>query len=505
MAPFSNIGQPGRNDPCFCGSGKKYKKCHGNPAPQSKAPVHLPDPALLAERALAQEKQREKQQGLGRPIISSATGGKRFVAVGGKVLASAKWRTFHDFLFDYLREVFGRNWLIAEAEKPEESRNPLVINFERAVNARKRSGDKSNGVVPRAATGTEAFLLDLAYSLYLLEHNAKIQATLLQRMRQRDQFDGAFYETLVAGILIRAGYSIEFENECDSTGTHCEFTATCRATGRNFSVEAKRRMEGKPHLDVGSQLHGALRKRAAYERLVFIEMNVADSMIGEGADALIARVVKVLDSRENLKYQGNPLPPAYLIVTNNPYSYHPDTPINRWFGAHGYKIPDLKVGTQFSNLREMINSREKHREILELMESIRDHSSIPSTFEGEIPEFAFGGATSRLIIGDKYAVADDTGKEVTGILRHASVIEQQKSAYCVFELPDSKNIVYSIELTDAELGACKRPSRYVLWPIRHAAKSPDEGFTGALRLVLQKVRKYIEGAAADEFERCHRY
>ena len=24
-------GQPriGRNDPCFCGSGKKYKKCHG--------------------------------------------------------------------------------------------------------------------------------------------------------------------------------------------------------------------------------------------------------------------------------------------------------------------------------------------------------------------------------------------------------------------------------------------------------------------------------------------
>jgi uncharacterized protein len=20
---------PGRNDPCYCGSGKKYKKCHG--------------------------------------------------------------------------------------------------------------------------------------------------------------------------------------------------------------------------------------------------------------------------------------------------------------------------------------------------------------------------------------------------------------------------------------------------------------------------------------------
>jgi uncharacterized protein YchJ len=21
--------KPGRNDPCFCGSGRKYKKCHG--------------------------------------------------------------------------------------------------------------------------------------------------------------------------------------------------------------------------------------------------------------------------------------------------------------------------------------------------------------------------------------------------------------------------------------------------------------------------------------------
>ncbi|HJR87959.1 MAG TPA: SEC-C metal-binding domain-containing protein [Acidimicrobiia bacterium] len=25
----SNKGQVGRNDPCPCGSGKKYKRCHG--------------------------------------------------------------------------------------------------------------------------------------------------------------------------------------------------------------------------------------------------------------------------------------------------------------------------------------------------------------------------------------------------------------------------------------------------------------------------------------------
>ncbi|MDX1570440.1 MAG: phytanoyl-CoA dioxygenase family protein [Xanthomonadales bacterium] len=30
-APTSNVGKPGRNDPCPCGSGKKYKRCHGRP------------------------------------------------------------------------------------------------------------------------------------------------------------------------------------------------------------------------------------------------------------------------------------------------------------------------------------------------------------------------------------------------------------------------------------------------------------------------------------------
>jgi hypothetical protein len=28
-APVSVAKEPGRNDPCPCGSGKKYKKCHG--------------------------------------------------------------------------------------------------------------------------------------------------------------------------------------------------------------------------------------------------------------------------------------------------------------------------------------------------------------------------------------------------------------------------------------------------------------------------------------------
>ena len=29
VEPARKNDKPGRNDPCFCGSGKKYKKCHG--------------------------------------------------------------------------------------------------------------------------------------------------------------------------------------------------------------------------------------------------------------------------------------------------------------------------------------------------------------------------------------------------------------------------------------------------------------------------------------------
>lgn len=34
--------QPGRNDPCSCGSGKKYKKCCGAPVPPYTPPVRRP-------------------------------------------------------------------------------------------------------------------------------------------------------------------------------------------------------------------------------------------------------------------------------------------------------------------------------------------------------------------------------------------------------------------------------------------------------------------------------
>jgi hypothetical protein len=64
----------------------------------------------------ASEFQRQKQQGLGRPIISHEFKGYRFVAVGSTLYweKAERWATFHVFLSDYLHRLLGVDWVKSE-------------------------------------------------------------------------------------------------------------------------------------------------------------------------------------------------------------------------------------------------------------------------------------------------------------------------------------------------------------------------------------------------------
>jgi ABC-type lipoprotein release transport system permease subunit len=62
----------------------------------------------------------------------------------------------------------------------------------------------------------------------------------------------------------RGARSVELENEDDVSTSHCEFTAAYASTGRQFSVEAKRRQSGGEPGRVSNQLYKALKKRAEY-------------------------------------------------------------------------------------------------------------------------------------------------------------------------------------------------------------------------------------------------
>src|SRR5258708_5624110 len=89
---------PRRNELCPCGSGEKYKKCHGSFSANSEQARPAEVWQEIEERSKALEAQREKQQGLGRPIISTVMGESRFVAVGKNVHYAKNCKTFHDFL-----------------------------------------------------------------------------------------------------------------------------------------------------------------------------------------------------------------------------------------------------------------------------------------------------------------------------------------------------------------------------------------------------------------------
>ena len=122
----------GRNSPCPCKSGKKYKRCCGFTVHSSSASTAEPSAEafqlmqIQMARHDAKEYRRRLMQGLGRPIISVEHQGYRLVAVGSELHWSQSWRTFHDFLFAYIRRVFSPDWGNAELRKELPQRHPLM-------------------------------------------------------------------------------------------------------------------------------------------------------------------------------------------------------------------------------------------------------------------------------------------------------------------------------------------------------------------------------------------
>ena len=99
------MAKVGRNQSCPCGSGKKYKRCHGTNLPES------PPPFQSYQRLQASELIRTHQQGHGRPIIAAKVADHQVVAVGSKIYYSKNWKTFPDFLGSYIFSKLYKYWM----------------------------------------------------------------------------------------------------------------------------------------------------------------------------------------------------------------------------------------------------------------------------------------------------------------------------------------------------------------------------------------------------------
>lgn len=448
-------GKIGRNDSCPCGSGKKYKKCHLGKDILSNSD----DLGLMLQEREAKEFQRKEQQGLGKPIISTDADGTRFIAVGSEVHYSKNWRTFPDFLFDYIIIVLGSDWGNAELKKKATKRHLIIQWYEHLVKLRKENFPKNGKIGSFKNTGASKAYLDLAYNLYLLQHNVGVQSEIIRRLKQSDKgnFYGALYETFVAASFIKAGFDIEFENERDRKTTHCEFTATYRESGRKFSVEAKAIKPSKRQPQVESKLNQALKKKANHERVIFIGISKPVENQEYGFNDLKIRAHSIKKG-ENSPEAVN-LPPAYIFITNQTFWHDLNGSNHALYQViEGFKIPSFNHDFE-ATVRDFRIERERNRELLNLHSAIKKHYDIPSTFEGENPIFVNSSNNleeSRFVIGKKYLIPRDKGKEVVATLTHALVNEINKEAFCSYNFVGGGSSVGTHPLSDQELAAYQK-------------------------------------------------
>ena len=313
-------------------------------------------------------------------------------------------------------------------------------------------------------TGAASAYYRLAYNLYLIAHNGKnIQTRLIARLKNKDNFQGAFFETQVAAWLIKAGFELEFEDESDRTSKHCEFTATHMATGEKCSVEAKSReieSTNSSRAKVGRKLYEALEKKANYKRLIFLDLN-KPLHTQEAAEIAIERAERIVRQSEGLKIDGELASAAYVCITNMNDQYVLDTSsLATMISFRGFKIHDF-MGDEFPSLREAARARERHWPMFQLFKSMEEHREIPQTFEGELPSEVFVPSPQpRLQVGQFYALPGPDGVEVNAKLTQATVGNDK--AHCVLHDPaTNKSWIGTFDMTPDELADyAKHPDTY---------------------------------------------
>jgi hypothetical protein len=478
----------GRNQPCPCGSGLKYKRCHGrldgvaaaSPLPGSKA-THLLDRLRAAERI------RETQQGLGRPIVAARLNDHQMVAVNDTVYFSPTWKTFPDFLADYMRRKLDPGWGNAEIAKPLAGRHPILLWHDAFCRYQQETIKKPGEVHTAKVIGVVACYLGLAYALYLLDHNVELQARLIRRLKDRANFQGAYYELVVASTLIRAGFTLTLEDEADGDSKHCEFAAVSSRTGKKYWVEAKMRSiagvlgktdkdggtDGNPVARLISHLNGALAKPAADERLIFIDLNVVPEFDDNHRPAWFAPAVSRLESYEAKELAAGIS--AYVFVTNMAFHRQlADDPIIA-AAPFGLGMPDFNRPGSY-RVSEAYRRKQKHIDAYHIGDALLHYLRFPSTFDGSLPSEAFGERAARVTIGETYHFADVGENGVIGTVTSATVNEQEKAAYIAITVQGQNSQILRQPMSDDELADYKAHSDAYFGQVVPARKKLEDHF-----------------------------
>lgn len=412
------------------------------------------------------EKLRERQQGRGKQILTATVGERRIVAVGNTLFHSDKWKTFEDFLFTYLKMKLGTEWGNTELAKPLVERHPLLQWLDEVARLQLDYVALPGEITAIPATGAVICYLGLAYNLYLLDHNVELQERFLARVRDPKNFQGAYYELIVASVLIRAGFTLVLEDETDLDSKHCEFSAVSKTTGKKYWVEAKMRAveglfgktahdgvkatERDPTGNMTAHIKAALLKPAEDERLIFVDLN-AEIHNANGVPDWGPMAVRRLEAKERDLQPGQA---AYVFITNLPFHRNiQSTELNRQALAFGLGIPDFSKPAR-RTLTEIYKLKRKHIDAHEIMEGLQSYPVFPDTFEGVLRSDASG---RNIKIGETYLFTDiGRAPGTIGSVTSAIVNEADAKAIISISTQHGKNLIISQPLSAEQMADYKR-------------------------------------------------
>ena len=427
--------------------------------PRTRGGPTRSDIAALFRRNEAQEEIRRVQQGLGKPIISNMFKEHRIVAVGNRIYFSKKWKTFPDFLNDYIKKTLGPEWGNAEIKKPLAERHPIMQWYDSYTRYQHETIKEEGQVSSAKLIGVVACYLGLAYSLYLITHNVELQARLVKRLLDPEQFQGAYYELIVANTLIRAGFTLELEDETDGESKHCEFSAVSRTTGKKYWVEAKMRSvsgvlgktdadgtkDNNPLSHLSRHVTAALKKPATDERLIFVDLNAPFDPSEGNNPAWIEKAHHALVGYERRHNEAN----AYVIVTNLPFHRMLNEYPRMVAFPLGLGMPEFNRPGEI-RLSEAYRRKQKHIDIYNIGDSLQKYLVFPTTFDGSLPsELSGDPSNQRVQIGETYMFAGVDGAEGTiGTVTSATVDEKEKLAYIALTRPQGDSVILTQKMTD---------------------------------------------------------
>jgi hypothetical protein len=365
------------------------------------------------------------------------------VAVGKSLHFSNTWKTFPDFLSYYLKKKLGALWGRSELEKPFDERHTILQWYDAVVRALAATPKTTDEVASTPMNGVMACYYGLAYGLYLLEHNVELQDRLLARLRLHEQFQGAYYEVLVASVLIRSGFELALEDETDIRVKHCEFAAICKRSGKRYWIEAKMRgvvgVLGRTYADGGStskplsrmiyHLNRALEKPAEDERMIFIDVNtpMGAEVTEAKPPAFMREAYRRLVKYEKDKHESAQR--AYIFITNVGYHHDLLGRPNCLAMPFGLGIPEFNRPSTHS-LTEQYRRDWVHDDALRVTKGFQKLLILPATFDGSLPSTTLHREAPPVQIGRHYIferVAQDGG-DLAGIVTAATVLEDEKAA-----------------------------------------------------------------------------